>query len=171
MNFENQFLAGISRKNTDYIIHIIGDNQEYFDEILSLALLNKYPLSHRAAWVLEGCSANYPKLVQPHLGIIIEGLPAYNHPGTRRNILKILMRSSIPEEYEGFIADLCFEWVGSPIQPVATKVFCMEILANMLRKYPELKEELRAVIESQFELNSAAFKSKGRKVLKTIQKL
>jgi hypothetical protein len=169
MNFEAQLLSELSRKNIDYIIHVVGDNQELFDEILSLMLLNKNPLSPRAAWVLEGSCLKHPFLIQSHLGKIIRDLKTYTHPGTQRNVLKILSRSEIPEKWEGFITDVSFEWLSDPSRPVAIKMYCMVILTNMLTKYPELKDELRVVIENQLHTGSPGFKSRGRKVLSIIK--
>ena len=171
MKFEAQLLSELSRKNIDYIIHVIGDKQELFDEILSLMLLNKNPLSPRAAWVLEGSSLNHPFLIQSHLIEIIGALKTFNHPGTQRNVLKILSRSEIPGKWEGYITDLCFEWLEECTRPVAIKMYCMEILTNMLTKYPGLKDELKMVIENQFDFSSPGFKARGRKVLTIIAKM
>ena len=109
--------------------------------------------------------------MESHLPVLISALPTYTHPGTRRNILKILSRSGIPQEYQGELIDLCFRFLVDAGQPVAVKVYAMQIIANHLSSYPELGNELREIIEDQFSRNSAGFHSRGRKILKLIDSL
>jgi hypothetical protein len=168
MNFKGQLLSELSRKNIDYVIHVVGDNQVFFDEIVELMLNEKASLSMRAAWVVEGACLKYPSLIFPHLDKVIESLQGDNHPGMQRNITKILSRIEIPEKWHGFLVDLCFKWISDPECTVAVKVYSMQILENMVKIYPELKSELRDVIEDQFNKNSAGFKSRGGKILKSL---
>jgi hypothetical protein len=49
------------------------------------------------------------------------------------------------------------------------KVFGMTVLANLCEKLPELKNELRIIIEDQMPYGSAGFKSRGSKILKKLQ--
>ena len=81
----------------------------------------------------------------------------------------MLSRMSVPEQEQAFLIDLCFRWILDNEETVAVKVYCMQIIANHL--YPELKYELRGVIEDRFSRSSAGFQSRGRKILKMIEKM
>ncbi len=169
MNFREQLLSELSRKNIDYIIHCIGDRQDLFDEIVGLILHDTDPVPARAAWVAEGVSEQFPEMINPHVTSLIRALPACTHPGTRRNVLKILSRTPIPEEEQGMLIDQCFGWMLDLNEPVAVKVYCMQIIANHLDTYPELSNELREVIEDQWDRNSPGFQSRGRKILRMMK--
>ena len=62
MNFREQLLSELSRKNVNYVIHVVGDSEAHFDSIIELLLNEKDPLPARASWVAEGVSARYPEL-------------------------------------------------------------------------------------------------------------
>ena len=169
MDFKTQLLGELSRRNTDFVIHTIGSNEDHFCEIIWLILHEKEPVPSRAAWVADGVSLTYPEMIKPYLSALIQKLPSYQHPGTIRNVLKILTRYPIPHEEEGFLADFCFNSIIEAENPVAIKVHSMQILANLAQIYPELSIELCTIIEDQFDKNSAGFKSKGRKILQEFQ--
>ena len=170
MNIRDQLLAELSHFNMHYIADAIGTDSKYFDVIMKMILEDEDPIPPRAAWVAELVTQKNPDLLEPYLGKIIDGLPNYTHPGTRRNILKILMRTKIPEEYQGLLIDICFQWIQEENKKVASKVYAMQIIENHLQQYPELATELYEVVQDQFERNSAGFKSRGRKVLKNLEK-
>ena len=47
----------------------------------------------------------------------------------------------------------------------------MQYIANLLPRYPDLAIELRPILEDGMEEGSAGFKSRGKKILKLINKL
>jgi hypothetical protein len=171
MNFKEQLQAELSHRNMHFIAHCVGKDKKTFDEIIQLLLNDKDPVPARAAWVAEIVCLEYPELIVPYIHELIEALPRFTHPGSQRNTVKILTRCTIEDENDqGVLIDLCFQWITKPEITVAVKVYCMEILSNHLKIYPELAYELKSVIEDQFEKNSAGFKSRGRRTLKLLQK-
>jgi hypothetical protein len=170
MNIREQLLVELSHFNMNFIADSIGTNPDHFKTIMKLVLIEKDPVPARAAWVAELVSQKDPSLVEPWIGKMVDGLENFTHPGTRRNVLKILMRTKIPEEYQGQLIDICFRWILDEEKKVASKVYAMQIIENHLPQYPELAVELSEVINDQFEKNSAGFKSRGRKVLENLQK-
>ncbi len=66
------------------------------------------------------------------------------------------------------MADSCFTFLSDPKEPIAVKVFSMSVLANITKKQPELRDELRIVIEDQLPYSTPAFKSRGGKILKEL---
>jgi len=170
MNIREQLLVELSHFNMNYIADSIGKSPENFQAIMKMVLEDEDPVPARAAWVAELLSQKDPSLVKPYIGKMIVGLKRFTHPGTRRNVLKILMRTEIPEEHQGLLIDICFRWIMDEEKKVAVKVYAMQIIENHIPQYPELAVELSEVIEDQFEKNSAGFKSRGRKVLKNLEK-
>lgn len=170
MNIKEQLLVELSHFNMNYIADSIGADPEKFKYLMHLVLMDEDPVPPRAAWVAEIVTQKDPSLVKPYVGKMVKRLESFTHPGTRRNVLKILMRTRIPEKYQGHLIDICFRWILDEDKKVAAKVFAMQIIENHLPQYPELAVELSEVINDQFNKNSAGFKSRGRKVLKNLQK-
>jgi hypothetical protein len=89
----------------------------------------------------------------------------------KRCIIGILQDADIPEVEEGILADRCFQFLNSAKETIAVKVFSMTVLFRIVKKYPELKMELKESIQSQLPFGSAGFKNRGQKVLKALEKI
>ncbi|MBS1670911.1 MAG: hypothetical protein JST94_05595 [Bacteroidetes bacterium] len=59
----------------------------------------------------------------------------------------------------------CFNFIETPATPVAIKAFSLTILQKLSLQYPEIKQELKLIIEERWEHETAAFKSRARKIL------
>ncbi|MDR1666564.1 MAG: hypothetical protein LBS03_02570 [Bacteroidales bacterium] len=154
-----------SRRNIDNTADRIGDSAEKFDRLMQLVFHGNPDIAPRAAWAMDACLSRHPEWIQPYLCGMIDRLPHITTDGTKRQIVKNLSTTAIPESHEGKIVDCCFRWLQSPKTPVAVKVHCMQILANITARHPELAGELRHLIEEQMPHSSAAFRSRGRKLL------
>ncbi|HMK05536.1 MAG TPA: hypothetical protein VK489_15150 [Ferruginibacter sp.] len=72
----------------------------------------------------------------------------------------------IPEKYHGEIMDICFKYLESPTEALAVKVFSMSVLGKLAKKYPEIMQELKLLIEDQLPRQTAGFRSRAKKILK-----
>lgn len=85
-------------------------------------------------------------------------------------ILRLLQAIVIPKRLHGEIMSLCFDYVASPDEPVAIKAFSLTILQNLSKQYPEIKQELKTIIEDRWDHESVAFKSRAKRILKELSK-
>ena len=155
----------------DLYIQEVGDSEEKFRILLDLALYEKDPVAWRAAWILDGSDEQNPGLASNSTGKIIRRLPEIKSTGSVRSLLRLLCRYPIDEEDQGILIDLCFGYMVSELYPVAVKVHAMQIIYNHVLIYPELKEELVTVIEDQVNNNSVGFMSRGRRIIKQLEKI
>jgi hypothetical protein len=114
---------------------------------------------------MEIVSDKHPELVEPYLEEIVVRLPGFTHDGMKRESTKILARSPMVKEQFGALMNICFGWLVSPVESVAVKVYCMEILYRMSEKEPALKHELADSIEWRMPEETPGYKSRGRKIL------
>lgn len=85
----------------------------------------------------------------------------------KRNTIRFLQDIQIPEKYQGTLMEICFKYLESPTEALAVKVFSMQVLDNLAKLYPEIKPELKLLIEEQLPNQTAGFKSRAKKILKT----
>lgn len=171
MDFRSLLLNFPSGVEKDlYIREVIG-TKAHFEALLDLALYDKDPVAWRASWVLDGSDEQQPGLASTHLSKIIQSLPALESNGSLRSLLRLLCRYDIPEEDQGLLIDLCFSYLVSELYPLAVKVHAMQIVYNHVLIYPELKDELVAVLEDQMENNTVGFASRGKRLIKQMEKL
>jgi len=169
MNLKESILAEHSRKNCNRIIKYVGNNQVRFDELVKLFLNSDYRVIQRASWPLSYIVDSHPGLIKKHFGKIISNLRKPGlHDAAKRNTLRLLQNYPIPKKYQGEIMDTCFRNIESPNEKPAIKAFSLTILHNLSKQYPDIKDELKTVIESRWDYETAAFKSRARKILKEL---
>ena len=166
MDIHDALLAEHSKSQTNRIVHWIGDDQRRFDELFSLFYNDNGLISQRAAWSLSYAVAAHPEFITKHFGKLLRKLKQKtNHDAIKRNGIRLLQNISIPVKYQGEVMNLCFDYITDPKEKPAVKAFSLTVLQHLSRQYPEISNELKVVIESQWENESAAFKSRARKIL------
>ena len=171
MTLKEELLDDFSKAQMVMLSKRIGPNQEEFDKVIELFLDQNNKVSSRAAWLLSHCVDNHSWLIDKHIEAIILNLKKKTNDAVKRNTLRVLQFKEIPEDLHGQTAELCFNFLNSGREPIAVKAHAMTILFNIVKIYPELKDELKVSIEDQFPFGSAGFKSRGKKILKALEKL
>ena len=161
---------GHSKAITSKIVEYVGHNRLRFRELVSVFLAGPYRITQRAAWPLSMCVIDHPNLIKPHLKAIIKFLDEPGiHDAVKRNTVRLLQFIEIPTSLQGKVVDVCFGFLTNPKEPIAVRVFSMTVLGNLARLHPELKNELRVYIEDHLPYEGPAFRSRGTKLLKSLQ--
>ena len=171
MNLRQAILKDYSKKHALQLAEYIGENTKRFDELMQLFFNGTHQITQRSAWVVGICYDKNPSLITPYLKELVMNLRNEVHDAVKRNSVRILQNVDLPEELLGETADVCFHLLSSRVEPVAVKVFSMTVLLNIVKKVPELKNELKIVIEDQLPYGSAGFLSRGKKTLKALEKI
>lgn len=169
MDLRATILAEHTKAQRDRIVKWVGLSQQRFDELLRLFLHDEWRVTQRAAWPLSYAAGKHPALVQKHIGKLIKNL---QRPGitdaVKRNTVRILEKVDIPTRYHGEILNTCFQFIESHEEPVAVKAFSLTILENLLPAYPDIKQELKLIIEERWPHEKPAFHSRARRVLEKL---
>ena len=128
-------------------------------------------LSQRSAWVMSTCVGYFPALIQPYLKQLLENLKNPVHPAVKRNSIKVLELIELPEEFMGIAANVCFKILLSNKEEVAQQAYAMSVLYNIAKKEPELKNEIKLVIEDMLPHGSPAILARGKRVLSQLVNL
>jgi hypothetical protein len=172
MDIKTEILREHSSKQARKVADYVGNNPNRFKSLLEVVVNGPYRVSQRASWSLNLCVQHHPALIAPHFSAILriiqkDGL----HDAVRRNILRMLQFVKIPKRNQGQVAELAFGFLSNAKEPIAVRVFAMTVLANIAVEQPDLKEELRIVIEDGLPYGSAAYASRAKKTLKLLSKL
>ncbi|PSL43700.1 hypothetical protein CLV51_1079 [Chitinophaga niastensis] len=171
MDLRSEILTEHSRAQSLRIAAWIGGNASRFKTLITLFLEDDYRVVQRAAWVVSFVAAKHPALLTPHLPAMVTKMEAAGLPvAVKRNVLRVLQYLPIPSDLHGAVMNTCFTFLEEPTETVAVKAFSMTVLANLAKDYPEIKNEIRLLIEDQLENSpTAGFRSRAKKVLKEIQ--
>ena len=166
MILRDQILKEHSKANCNAIVRWIGDSQPRFDQLFDLFLNDEYRVVQRAAWPLSYTVIAHPKFIQKHFSKLLKNLQKPKlHNSVKRNTIRLLQDIPVPERYQGEVLNICFEYISSPDEAVAVKAFALTVLYNLANKYPEIKHELKTIIEVRWDYESAAFRSRAKKIL------
>ena len=166
MDIREALLKEHSKSQCRKIVEYIGDDKKKFAELMRLFFGDEYRVIQRAAWPLSYCVHEHPELIAPYFEDLLLMLQKPGvHNAVTRNITRLLQNISIPKRHEGRLMTICFEFISDVKTPAAVKAFSLSILDNLSKNYPEIASELRLIIEERWEHETAAFRSRAKKIL------
>lgn len=166
MDIQAALLKEHSRKQCNRIVRYIGHDKIKFGILMKLFFSGKYRVTQRAAWPMSYCVEANPSLIIPYYKKLILFLNRKDvHPAVARNILRLLQKVEIPKRWQGEIMNSCFQFIENPKEAISIKVFSITVLGNLAKDYPEILPELRVIIESRWDMESPAFRSRAKKIL------
>jgi hypothetical protein len=124
----------------------------------------------RFSWLIGDICELEPKVVFPAITHFWSKRYEVDITNFNRSLAKMFWLCGIPEEIEGEAVSEMFEWLLDPEAIVSIKNYSLLALGNLTDTYPELKQELRMVIEDQLQKNSVAFEKCAQKVLEKINR-
>jgi hypothetical protein len=164
MELRTAILAEHSRQQMHRIVEYIGNDADKFHELMQLFLHNEYRVSQRASWAVSNCIQKHPEFAQKYLQQMLDNLKNPVHDAVVRNTIRILNMVDIPEQLHAQVINFCFEFVAAHTTPKAVKAFSLSVLNKLSAVYPELKTELKCLIDDQLPTAGAAFKSRAKKI-------
>jgi len=166
VNLREEILKEHSKPHALSIANYACASKENFIELMRCFLDNEYRLAQRAAWSVSWAARQKPEMIYPHIKDLVSVLNKKNvHDAVIRNSVRVLQKIEIPEKYHGEVMDACFQFLEKPSTPVAIKAFSLRTLFNLSKKYPEIKPELKLIINDRLDYETAAFKSRAKKIL------
>ncbi len=171
MNLRQSLLKEHSKKQCRKIVKFVGNDKQKFKSLMNLLYDEDSIVSQRAAWPIGFIGKDHPELVEPHLKKMLKTLEIPVHNAVRRNIVRVLENYDIPEKYLGLAANNCFTLLEDPAIAIGIKAFSMTILFNICKKEPELKNELKLIIESMLEGASPGILSRANRILPALENL
>jgi len=158
-----------SKAHAAEITNYACSSAEHFKELMDCFLCNDYRVAQRAAWSVSWAGRARPDLIKPYIKQMVALLGRNDvHNAVIRNSIRVLELSEIPEDCHADVMNACFTFVEKPGTPAAIKAFSLTTLYNLSAYYPDIKPELKLIIETLWDSETPAFKSRGRKILKAI---
>ncbi len=183
--YEQINYAKAYRKNRLNAAHWVLANPHAFEELLAYCFdKEQTAISHKAAWVLEFVCLEDLGLLYPYLDSFFGKLHLIKKHQSLRpfsHICELLMieiyknknrvlAEKLSEKHKKIMTELCFDWLISD-QKVACQVRAMTALCYLGREYLWIHPELQQIVMENSHQSSAAYKARGRWVLKEIAKI
>lgn len=161
---------------------IIESHDLEINDLLEISFHKKKEIAFRAAWMLEYVMTHSPDTFAPYISKLLELLPAQKNPSAMRHYTKIIALLSDPKALPVYqqltktldfdpVIEVLFTWLVDPEILVATKVHCMQSLANLASRYTWIKDDLPETIDYLMDVESIAFFARAKMVKKQLAKL
>lgn len=157
------------KEEAKLVAQSIAENPMYMKELWEICISNEKH-SWRATWILDKIYDIAPDLVRLYIPQMIELVPTLSNESKLRQYLKLISLEPLPSNISGDFINYCFDALISSTSAIAIKVYTMQILYNFSLQEPDIQNELALVIEEQMENGSAGLCSRGRRILKAINK-
>lgn len=170
MDLREAILEEHSKKQVAAIVHWIGNDKQKIDRLMKLFLHDEYRVVQRAAWIVSDIAALHPQLMQRYIPALVNRLDdADTHIAVKRNVYRMMQYLDLPESIHSNLMNHCFESLVNPKEALAVRAFAMTILARFAAIYPEIRNELKLIIDDALLQETApSFKSRAKKTLKQI---
>lgn len=158
-------------KEAEWVAKSAIENPVIFMKLLEYSHSSDNKLAFHSSWILTKVCDKLPKIIYPYLPQMISGLRLLENESTLRSFLRIISLSDldgIDSHRHGLLADFCFSTLNSGPSAVAVKAYSMEILYKLSVIYPELANELSALIRILLEDGSGGIISRGQMILKKL---
>lgn len=170
MNIRSALELEHSKTLTEKVVKYIAGSTSRFHELMEAFLGDERLISQRAAWAFGYIGASHPELLEKYYPQLLKKLSEPKlHNAIHRNILRAFESTEIPEKYQAELLDICIAFITSEHHPVAVRAFAITTACNISRNYPELKTELKLILE---ELNrhpqTPAIKSRIKQAFKIL---
>ncbi len=103
----------------------------------------------RCSWLLSDIGEVSPEVLLEALPALFDQKGATNVPHFEQQMVKYWRITGVPLEQEGYVIDMIFTWLHDPQVSTHIKTVSLDVLEVLLKKYPELKNELQLWVEQQ----------------------
>ena len=167
MNIREELLREHSKENAERIAKYACSSKKNFDELMKCFFGNDHRVAQVAGYSVSKAVKLHSRLIEPYLKEVIQQLKRKDvHGAVIRNAVNILELIDTPEEYHGEVMNACFGFIQNPSTEIAVRASSLTILSNLSKIYPDIKKELKLIIEERWDTETAAFKLRGKKILK-----
>ena len=154
------------KSNRDYkaFSAIAIQDLDNVDNMLELCLTVQYPFPQYSSWLLSHVAENHLEQLLPLHYQLIDVFLNCTEPSTQRNLANAILKFPETNYQEGQLMDYLFKFLQDPDTKVALKAYSMYLLIPLVKPYPELRRELKLVLNARIEMESRAFSGAVRKV-------
>jgi len=173
-----------SRESRLKCAQLIKNDMSLFSYLIDILFNVDDKISCHAAWVLEFVCTDYISAINPHLDTFTKNIHKIHFDSAVRPVSKICVfianacyskenntfKMLLLPEHKERIVETCFDWLINN-HKVAAKVFAMETLFLLGREENWIHADLKQILEQDFQTQSAAFKSRAKRILIRMKKM
>ncbi|MCB9261494.1 MAG: hypothetical protein H6607_03900 [Flavobacteriales bacterium] len=164
-DFEQDVLGCVHGKSWKIMAEHCVQNPELIYYLVEFLVGKNERVARRSAEILRFVHDKNTFLIVPYIPRLISRLNAPAHDAIVRCIFRIFQNCRFTDEQTGAVLTLAFNYLQDESNPIAVRTFAMTTIYNISKKYPELYDELVAVISENLDQQSAGFQNRAMKII------
>jgi len=167
MDNEEIVLKIRGKRNFEELQVYFAKHPKKLEELIQLVTNEEpYPLEEYGSWILVHLCKTQPEQIQPYYNHMVDIAFKSRNQSVMRNVVNVVHHLKITDYRESEYVDLLINFVQDYENKVAVQVYSIYVLAQFVKKYPELKPEILEIIDLHADGKSAAYRSSVRNFLK-----
>lgn len=170
MNFRKKLSERVQMNDIHEIIFLTQGNNKRKLELYKLLFDEDDKIAYQAAWIFTHFSLEENKWLYDKQNEMIDEVLICQHPGKRRLLLALILKQPLPEMPRTDFLDFCLGKMMSKQELPGVQTICMKLAYEMCRNIPELKQELRTMLDMMTpDLLQISIKTVRKNVLKAMK--
>jgi hypothetical protein len=173
-----------SRESRLNAAEFVKNDMNLFPYLMDVLFKVNDKISCHAAWVFEFVCADYIYAIIPHLDRFTKNIHKVHLESGIRPLSKVCefiakayyskenntFKRLLSPQHKERIVEACFDWMIKK-HKVATKVFAMETLFLFGQENLWIHDDLKQILDQDFQAQSPAFKSRAKHILIRMKKI
>lgn len=152
------------------ILHFIQDDEQLREEVYQLMFDEDDTVSYQALWVCTHFSKADVEWLSQRQDELIDAAMTCSHSGKRRMFLNLICQQPAADPPRVDFLDFCMEHMISRKEPAGVQSLCMKLAYQLTLSIPELRQELRTMLEiMEPDLLVPAIRSVRKNILKAMK--
>ena len=157
--------------NLGALLQIINDSS-HIQLMVRFATDDSRPEYWRAAWLIDKANEKDKNLLVPYMPEIYAKIRTISNYSHIRHFLRIIISHPIPENEQIALFDLSINLFVNNDVPVAVRANAMELAFSITKLNPELRPEMKQLLELLFEqYSTAGIRAKAKNLLAKLSKI
>ena len=170
MNFRAKLSGRIHVNDIHEIIFFAQGNDGIKRELYKLLFDKDDKLAYQTAWLFTHFASIENEWLIDKRDELIDEVLVCKHPGKRRLLLVLILRQPMVSPPRMDFLDFCLEGMMSKQELPSVQTLCMKLAYEMCRSIPELKQELRSMLElMEPDFLQASIRAVRKNVLKAMK--
>ncbi len=161
--------AGTDNRNRmrDFVLK----QPEYLEELIAFGTDLNNKNHHKGVWIIEMIAEHQTELLIPFIDTICQTISEFKNDSAIRGISRVAYFLStsdtikLSEFQHEKLTEICLDWLIRD-ERVACKVYAMKTLEHFGKKEAWIAEELRNILDRDYQYQSAGYKAAARNILK-----
>ena len=161
--------AGTDNRNRmrDFVLK----QPEYLEELIAFGTDLNNKNHHKGVWIIEMIAEHQTELLIPFIDTICQTISEFKNDSAIRGISRVAYFLStsdtikLSEFQHEKLTEICLDWLIRD-ERVACKVYAMKTLEHFGKKEAWIAEELRNILDRDYQYQSAGYKAAARNILR-----